>query len=215
MLHPIPHPRKKKGRFSLIPIPGSEPDAAGPTAGAVTIPQDTLIKKAATPLKAPTGQRAQRQTPSLRAQLEAPKPADAVAEAATEGEPAVLSGPRETVSQEALIAAWKRFADDHVAEGSRSLYTTLTAEAPVIEAELIRFKIHNAIQERDLNEMRTELMDFLRKTLNNVGLQLEVERVQEQEVKKEFLSEREKYDRLAAKNPLLDELRKRLDLDLK
>lgn len=199
----------------MIPIPGSEPDASGPTAGAATIPQDTLIKKAATPLTAPTGQRAQRQTPSLRAQLEAPKPAELSAEAASDEPDRVLAGPRETVSEEALYLAWKQFADDHVAEGSRSLYTTLTAEQPVIVGELIRFRIHNAIQERDLNEMRTELMDYLRKSLNNVGLQLEVERVQEQEVKKEFLSEREKYDRLVSKNPLLDELRKRLDLDLK
>lgn len=136
-------------------------------------------------------------------------------EVAVEGEEQVLTGPRQAVSDDALLAAWKRFAEEHVSEGARSLYTTLTAEEPRIEEELIRFKIHNAIQERDLNEMRTELMDYLRKSLNNVGLQLEVERVQEQEVKKEFLSEREKYDRLAAKNPLLDELRKRLDLDLR
>jgi DNA polymerase-3 subunit gamma/tau len=199
----------------LIPIPGSEPDASGPTAGAATIPQDTLIKKAATPLAAPTGQRAQRQTPSLKAQLEAPKPAEMPTEAAGNEPERVPAGPRETVTEEALSLAWKQFADDHVAEGSRSLYTTLTAEQPVIDGEQIRFKIHNAIQERDLTEMRTELMDYLRKSLNNVGLQLEVERVQEQEVKKEFLSEREKYDRLVSKNPLLDELRKRLDLDLK
>lgn len=199
----------------MIPIPGSEPDVSGPKAGAATIPQDTLIKKAATPLKAPTGQRAQRQTPSLKAQLEAPKPADAASEAAGDELEGDLAATRETVSTEALTRAWRHYADDHVAEGSRSLYTTLTAEQPVIVGELIRFKIHNAIQERDLNEMRTELMDYLRKSLNNVGLQLEVERVQEQEVKKEFLSEREKYDRLASKNPLLDELRKRLDLDLK
>lgn len=124
---------------------------------------------------------------------------------------------REPVSQEALLLAWRTYANEHVSEGLRSLYATLIAEEPTFDAnnDTIRFKIHNTVQERDLNEIRTDLMDFLRKTLRNTFLQLQVERVQEEEVKKEFLSEREKYNRLVAKNPLLDELRKRLDLDLR
>jgi DNA polymerase-3 subunit gamma/tau len=173
-----------------------------------------MLKKAAKPLNAPTGQRIAPQTYQIKASL-APK-ADASAESASGGnaETAPLEGPTDAVSNEALRLAWKQFADDHMADGPRSLYTTLTAELPEVSGNDIAFKVHNSIQEKDLQEIRGELMEHLRKRLNNVALQLHIERIKEQEVKKEFLSEREKYDRLAAKNPLLDELRKRLDLDL-
>lgn len=201
----------------MIPLPGSESQASGHSVNPTGVAHNTLRKQGTLPLTAPTGQRAQRQTPSVREQLKVHEPVveDEATPSATESQ--TQDQLRETVSKEALLRAWKRYADEHFSEGLRSLYATLIAEEPVIDAstDTIGFKIHNTVQERDLNEIRTDLLDFLRKTLRNYFLQLQIERIQEEEVKKEFLSEREKYNRLVAKNPLLDELRKQLDLDLR
>lgn len=85
---------------------------------------------------------------------------------------------------------------------------------PELKDEQIRFAVVNIIQQKDMDEVKAELMEFLRAELRNVRLQLEIALEEKQSVKKEFLSEREKYERMVEQNPLLEELRKRLDLDL-
>ena len=85
---------------------------------------------------------------------------------------------------------------------------------PELKDEQIRFAVVNIIQQKDMDEVKAELMEFLRAELRNVRLQLEIVLEEKQSVKKEFLSEREKYERMVEQNPLLEELRKRLDLDL-
>lgn len=175
-----------------------------------------MLKKASEPRATPAGIKVPPQTYQLNSSLETKRSGNAL-KTVTESEiesVEVLDGPVEQVSPEALHEAWKKFAEEHVAEGPRSLYTTLLAEIPEIEANNIRFKIVNSIQEKDLSEVKAELLDYLRKQLNNVALTLTVELLKEEGIKKEFLSERQKYDRMAEKNPLLEELRKRLDLDL-
>lgn len=117
------------------------------------------------------------------------------------------------MSPEALEAAWKRFVERQ-ADGPASRYATLSASMPELKDEQIRFAVVNIIQQKDMDEVKAELMEFLRAELRNVRLQLEIALEEKQSVKKEFLSEREKYERMVEQNPLLEELRKRLDLDL-
>lgn len=99
--------------------------------------------------------------------------------------------------------------------GKRSLFATLTLYNPQLEGEQIHFKVANRVQDSDLKEIRAELMEFLRKRLQNFQLQLEVELAKGNEQKLKLLSEKDKYDKMVEKNPLLEELRKRLDLDLR
>jgi DNA polymerase-3 subunit gamma/tau len=123
--------------------------------------------------------------------------------------------PREPVTQEQLAEAWKLFADSMNQAGKRSLFATLTLYNPQLEGEQIHFKVANRVQDSDLKEIRAELMEFLRKRLQNFQLQLEVELAKSNEQKMKLLSEKDKYDKMVEKNPLLEELRKRLDLDLR
>lgn len=216
MLDSAAHSRKKKGRFSLIPIPGTEQHPSGqtPTQGQ-SITADSMLKKAAVPMSGPSGHKVTPQTYQMRSTLAGNDHVVTDDESGREADPHVpLEGPADAVSHEALRTIWLEFAEAHLADRSRSLYTTLTAEIPDIEGNTISFRIHNGIQEKELNDLRGELMEFLRGRLNNVTLQLILERVEHHEVKKEFLSDREKYNRFAAKNPLLEELRKRFNLDL-
>ncbi len=180
-----------------------------------------MLRKAAEPLKAPAGlfqtepvRVAASDSYRLNENLEQKRAADVQAIATEEGQPVASTGPEEAVDLAKLIAFWKQYAEDHAADGPRSLYTTLVGAEPSIEDNLIRFKVINRIQERDLSECKGALLESLRASLNNVKLQLSIELEEQQEVRKEFLTEREKYARMAEKNPLLEELRKRFDLDL-
>lgn len=123
--------------------------------------------------------------------------------------------PAEPVTEEELIDAWKLYAETVNASGRRSLFATLSSETPRLDGLTIQFKIANVVQEKDMELARGELMEFIRTRLQNFKLELEVHLNQEIAAKMKFLTERDKYDQMVEKNPLLEELRKRLDLDLR
>lgn len=175
-----------------------------------------MLKKAPSPRSNPANVQLQTDTLQVREMIGQKRAATAPPDAggAEQAEQKTNEGPRSPVAQEALELAWKTFADQLPEDGPRSLYTTLLGDTPLISGEVISFKMVNAIQEKDLNDIKGALMEFLRNRLNNAALELQTRVEKQQEVKKEFLSEREKYERLSAKNPLLEELRKRLNLDL-
>lgn len=138
-------------------------------------------------------------------------------EAESTGAPSVLSddAPRNAVTVDDLRKTWKLYADAMNEAGKRSLHATLTLFQPELDQENIHFKVANRVQEEDLKLIRVEMMDFLRKRLNNSHLQLEVHLAETNEQKLTFLSERDKYELMVKKNPALEELRKRLGLDLR
>lgn len=175
-----------------------------------------MLKKAPEPRTSPANVELNTDTFQVRRMLDQKRtPPTHVDGSANEGTSATLEDrPRTPVTQEALEKVWRTFADQLPEDGPRSLYTTLIGDKPVIEGEVISFKMVNAIQEKDLGEIKGDLMEFLRTQLQNKALELRTSVEKKKEVKREFLSEREKYERLVAKNPLLEELRKRLNLDL-
>ena len=126
-----------------------------------------------------------------------------------------VASPKELVSQEELDEAWALYCDGLRANNNRSLLATLTSEKPVLEGTMIEFKIANIVQEKDMEIARAELMEFLRTKLQNYSLDLNVSLNQQVESKMKFLTERDKYDKMVEKNPALEDLRKRLDLDLR
>ena len=61
------------------------------------------------------------------------------------------------------------------------------------------------------------MLNHLRKELRNAALELSIEITASNEGERDavtYFSEKERYQKMVEKNPTLDELRKRLDLDL-
>lgn len=77
----------------------------------------------------------------------------------------------------------------------------------------IGIRLDNVIQEDHLNSFKMDLLEYLRRNLNNNLVTINIEIKQEDEIKKLYTS-KEKYLHLADKYPLLDELRLRLGLEL-
>lgn len=147
----------------------------------------------------------------MRKRIESTKGSDPIRDAAESN----IALPQEAVSQEDLNDAWALYVETLRANGNRSLIATLTSEKPVLEGVMINFKIANIVQEKDMELVRAELMEFLRTKLQNYALDLKTELNQEIASKMKFLTERDKYDQMVEKNPVLEELRKKLDLDLR
>ena len=73
--------------------------------------------------------------------------------------------------------------------------------------------LHNHFQETLLDEMKLDLLTFLREQLSNDSIQLGGEIKTVADDKKVLYTNREKFDHLIEKNPIVKELKDRFGLD--
>jgi DNA polymerase-3 subunit gamma/tau len=122
--------------------------------------------------------------------------------------------PKNPVTQNALEAKWTAFANDLKAKGKNSLSINLTSRKPVMMSDnTIEFSVNNKTLEEAVEEIKMNLLDFLRKELNNYALQLNLV-MTESEEKATMYTATEKYKYLSEKNPAINKLRQTFDLDL-
>ena len=135
------------------------------------------------------------------------KPKEPPAPAATREQP---------VTAEAVKKAWEAFIVVVEKEGQFNLLTTLKATTFSFDASTITLTVLNRLQTEQIREVQLRLNHYFADELENDTLSLVVElaEVETSNAAAEFMNDRERYDEMVKKNPKLDELRKRLDLDL-
>ncbi|MDB4344357.1 hypothetical protein OAA35_00585 [bacterium] len=122
--------------------------------------------------------------------------------------------PKTVFTSNELMSKWNAFAYQLKDRGRQGLYITLTKRKPEIKQNfLLEFTIDNEIQNIELEDERSNLLTFLRVELNNYGIQLKVLLSTEDNSVK-HLSSKDKFLKMAEKNPALHELRERLNLDI-
>jgi len=122
--------------------------------------------------------------------------------------------PRTDFTINELMSKWNAFSYQLKVKGRQGLYITLTKRKPRLKENLIlEFIIDNEIQKIELEEERSNLLTFLRVELNNYGIQLKV-LLSEEDNTVEHLSSKDKFLKMAEKNPALHELREKLNLDI-
>jgi DNA polymerase III subunit gamma/tau len=110
-----------------------------------------------------------------------------------------------------LIDKWQQFSDKM---GDRPrIFNTLTSKEPKLEGEsIVSFQIDNNLQEEKINDIRNELLEFLRTELKNRSIDLKLivnESVQESKL---YTAE-EKFKHLLSKNVDLGKLKQEFNLD--
>ena len=123
----------------------------------------------------------------------------------------------EKVTIEKVKSAWDLFVEGHRIAKRVSLVSTLTMCELDLKDNVVVFNVLNSLQEEQLNDERADLLFHLRKTVRNALLELSIEIIKSEDGHDEpkvFLTDKERYMEMIKKNPNLDELRKRLDLDL-
>jgi DNA polymerase-3 subunit gamma/tau len=121
----------------------------------------------------------------------------------------------EDFSQEALVAAWKAFAEDVLKSQKRQMdYATFTGNDPVkVSKDLVTFTVLNAMAEERINEDKTELMTFLRKQLKNFVFKLEII-VSKEEGESLIYTAQDRFKKLSEINPDIQKLKQAFDLDV-
>ena len=82
----------------------------------------------------------------------------------------------------------------------------------VLKNNLITVLLNNPIEEPLLQGIKSDLVGYLREKLNNSTLQVEGE-MQQNNTKRKAYTNKEKFEYLMEKNPLLIELQEKLGLD--
>lgn len=112
-------------------------------------------------------------------------------------------------SESRLREVWNAFAEQR--KKFQAEYQMLT-QPYKFEDGLITVELLSPVHDTMLNNIKGELTAFLREQLRNNSIQV-TGQIQTSEDKKIIYTNREKFDFLAEKNPMLRELKDRLGLD--
>ncbi len=118
----------------------------------------------------------------------------------------------EHVKPEQLEKAWYDYVNK-LKEKERTLeYNALNQKVEFSDDLTIHLTLPNSFQSLTIEELRQELLGHLRQQLRNKNINLKTS-VEKLEDKKLIYTNKEKFDYLAEKYPVLRKLRSKLDLD--
>lgn len=121
--------------------------------------------------------------------------------------------PRDPFTIESFNLAWNAFANEIKSSGNNNLFITLQKSKPNISENVLEMTVNNRVQEHDIHEIKADLLAFLRKRLNNFGIDLQINIAEKKGQNKPY-TPMDKFKKLAEKNPALLKLRERFDLDV-
>lgn len=122
--------------------------------------------------------------------------------------------PNEDFAVEKLQELWNIFVNKIEAEGQRILASNLNSDTPTLkDRTTISIQLPNDTMKKEVEREKYNLMEYLKKELNNYFITLEVT-VNEEAVKKFAFTPEEKYQKLREKNPVIDLLRQEFDLSI-
>jgi DNA polymerase-3 subunit gamma/tau len=121
--------------------------------------------------------------------------------------------PKESFTEEAFLETWNKFIEDLHKNGKKIMASILEMNTPKLNGTTICLEFPNESLKIELERAQFSLMEYLRKSLNNYDLKLEIS-VNEEVAKQFAFTTREKYEKLKAKNPNIELLKKTFGLDI-
>jgi hypothetical protein len=98
---------------------------------------------------------------------------------------------------------------------SAMFYSALTSyKTSLLPDNVILLTVGNTVLEKELNERRNLLLEFLRNELKNDFISMQVIVTEQPSETKKFMNDREKLDAMGMQNPNVNKLRDQLNLEL-
>ena len=116
----------------------------------------------------------------------------------------------EPVTQELLNEKWNEFKEKNA--DRPSLCSALSNVPEIIDGNKLLLKIGNSVQEEDIRLIKPELISWLRKVLRNAAIELTTT-IGKIESERMIFSDSEKLQMMLQKNPELNELKQKFNLD--
>lgn len=122
--------------------------------------------------------------------------------------------PNDPFTQEDLLKYWSIFVTKLETDGRYNLAAILQIDKPkLIDTQIIGLEFPNNTNKIEVERQQHELLQYLRKAVNNFSITLKIT-VNETLEKKYAYTPKDKYEKLAEKNKNIELLRKTFDLDL-
>lgn len=145
-------------------------------------------------------------TPSIKIRKKE-KPADTENSASAQ----VMQEPFE---ENDLLQTWHTLAENYRHAGRKNIYITLQKRAPSLaQPSLVEFELDNHAQQKEFEEEMHELLGFMRKSLRNDTIALKLKVRDSSKPKEEAYTSAEKFRKMAEKNPLLEKLQQKFDIE--
>lgn len=120
---------------------------------------------------------------------------------------------REPFTEEQFHFYWEQLSLKAKNEDKINLFTLLSSNKPLIEGTEITVLVENLALEGTFHDEKIDLLNFLRASLKNFDLQIQAKRVASKQSNRIYTN-KDKYNYMVEKNPQLEELRRRFNLDL-
>lgn len=122
--------------------------------------------------------------------------------------------PKDDFDETQLENYWGEYLKQIKEAGRKRIYSSLSnKKLHLKEGYKVELVLDNDIQVDFFNEEKTEILTFLRTSLNNFHIQFETRKAVSTKTLEPYTPQ-EKYEYMVKKNPLLKTFRERLDLDL-
>ena len=122
--------------------------------------------------------------------------------------------PEDTFTLAQLNKYWKAYQNEKSHQKQQNLASLFLLSTPkLIDQKTIEYSVPSSLNKVELEREFVHFLPYLRKALNNFSVEIHII-VNEAEEKNYIYTPEEKYNRLREINPHIDELRKKLDLDL-
>jgi DNA polymerase III subunit gamma/tau len=120
---------------------------------------------------------------------------------------------REPFNERELKEIWQVLAMEYYKK--INFYSTLTKYGVTLEGDsIVKLEVDNKTQLNEFRDARSTILLKLRKALKNFGVEIEVF-LSKDDSGKQVYTATEKFDYLKKKQPLLDKLKKELDLEIR
>lgn len=127
----------------------------------------------------------------------------------------ILPDLQEPFSMKELEPVWNEYANQLQKQGRMTVSAALTKRKPELRDNFaLVFAVDSAAAEKDLNDQKADLLSFLRKKLSNYKLSLSIVIATGDAADSKPYTPSEKFKKLAEKNPMMLELKKRFDLEI-
>ncbi|MGM5470430.1 DNA polymerase III subunit gamma/tau [Flavobacteriaceae bacterium LMO-SS05] len=121
--------------------------------------------------------------------------------------------PKEPFTKAAFMKSWQEYCLQLENSGQKIMASILEMDTPKLNGTSIGLEFPNETLKMELERAQFPLMEHLRKSLNNYDLKLDIT-VNEEAAKQYVFTTREKYEKLKAKNPNIELLKKTFGLDI-
>ncbi|RXP57669.1 DNA polymerase III subunit gamma/tau [Lutibacter sp. HS1-25] len=121
--------------------------------------------------------------------------------------------PSDKFTEAQAVELWEKYIEKLINEGKKSVASIMNANRPTVKGHEIHFDLPNTLMKDQLQRAKTNLLKYLRETLNNFKIDIIIEVNEEETVKYAYTPE-EKYQKLKEKNSAIELFKRTFDLDL-